>query len=221
MMPFTNDIFRSLMNVLKKHNVSAYEIRDSLDRTLLFYARTQDDVEQLIDLGVDINHQDKLGHTALFHVSSEDVINALVEHGIDVDRKDNEGRHVLATYGFFKCHDIFMRYADRFEEKHIIIDSLYCNQLENIPSALKSLHDNGFRITLCRFVEIEHDPEKEKPDNFIQYKARYIAVLDALKEYCYLSTFHQLHQDFICRVYGNDKVKLFSYRDFRELIESM
>ncbi|WP_323641061.1 hypothetical protein [Pectobacterium polonicum] len=221
MLPFTNDIFRSLMNVLKTHNVSAYEIRDSLDRTLLFYARTQDDVEQLIDLGVDINHQDKLGHTALFHVSSEEVINALIEHGIGVDRKDNEGRHVLATYGFFKYHDTFMRYADRFKEKHIIIDSLYSNQLVNIPSALKSLHDNGFRITLSRFVEVEHDPEKENPDNFIQYKEKYISVLDSLKEYCYLSTFHELHQVIICRVYGNDKVKLFSYRDFREIIESM
>ncbi|MBQ4778509.1 ankyrin repeat domain-containing protein [Pectobacterium versatile] len=221
MLPFTNDIFRSLMNVLKTHNVSAYEIRDSLDRTLLFYARTQDDVEQLIDLGVDINHQDKLGHTALFHVSSEEVVDALIEYGIDVDRKDNEGRYVLATYGFFKYYDTFIKYADRFKEKHVIIDSLYCNQLENIPSALKSLHDNGFRITLSRFVEIEHDPEKENPDNFIQYKERYIAVLDSLKEYCYLSTFHELQQDFICRVYSNDKVKLFSYRDFREIIESM
>ncbi|POE17349.1 hypothetical protein BV923_22735 [Pectobacterium odoriferum] len=102
-----------------------------------------------------------------------------------------------------------------------MITGIYCNQLENIPSALKSLHDNGFRITLSRFVEIEHDPEKENPDNFIQYKERYIAVLDALKKYCHLSTFHELHQDIICRVYGNDKVKLFSYRDFRELIESM
>ncbi|UEM40632.1 hypothetical protein [Pectobacterium aquaticum] len=221
MLPFTNDIFRSLMNVLKKHNISAYEIRDLLDRTLLFYARTRDDVEQLIDLGVDINHQDKLGHTALFHVSSEEVINALIEHGIDVDRKDNEGRHVLATYGFFNYHDTFLKYADRFKEKHIIIDSLYCNQLENIPSALKLLHDNGFKITLSRFVEIEHDPEKESSDHFIQYKKKYTNVLDALKEYCYLSTFHELQQDFICRVYGNDKVKLLSYRDFREIIESM
>jgi ankyrin repeat protein len=64
----------------------------SYDTSLLYYARTKEMVELLVEKGLDPNHASTLGSTQLHICGNVEVLGAMIAAGANVNAKDQDGR---------------------------------------------------------------------------------------------------------------------------------
>ena len=68
---------------------------NEFDQTLLHLAETVEQVNALLDRGVDVNARDKIGRTPLHLASNAEVVNALADRGADVNATDKNSQTPL------------------------------------------------------------------------------------------------------------------------------
>ena len=71
-----------------------YNITDSSNRTLLFFAKTISHASTFLH-DVDIDHKDSDGRTALFYIRGRGLTQYLIDNGADVNIQDNMGRTAI------------------------------------------------------------------------------------------------------------------------------
>ncbi|EJJ3922727.1 ankyrin repeat domain-containing protein [Salmonella enterica] len=143
-------------NILEKY--------DSFNQTLLFEAINKDEVDWLINHGVDVNHRDILGRTALWGSGSvdyrrrePDIIRSLFESGANADLLDRQGYNLFSSDLFFSYPELFIKQKDKYSIRDVIINTIYGKLIHKIEKTINLLHHNGFKLYYPFYIELDMD----------------------------------------------------------------
>lgn len=132
--------------------------RGMLNQTLLFEATSINEVNWLLNNGVDINHRNFVGKTALwksgYYDYEVDIIDRLFEAGINPDLLSYDGDHVLSGMGYFGFPEIFMKHKDKIKSKDIHIRNIHLHHIDKMKQGIEILLDNDFQVRYPRYINI-------------------------------------------------------------------
>lgn len=87
----------SILYLLKNKKIHANETIDKMNRTLIFQGERAEILDELLQYGADINHNDHKNENALFW-NSLDMSKKLINAGIDINHLNSLGNNVLFKY---------------------------------------------------------------------------------------------------------------------------
>ncbi|EAZ5897834.1 ankyrin repeat domain-containing protein, partial [Salmonella enterica] len=130
-----------------------------VNQTYLFEAKNIEEVNLLIESGVDINHRNFVGDTALWKSGYYDyeieIIDRLFEAGINPDLLNYDGDHVLSGMGYFGHPEIFMKHKDKIKTKEIHIRNIHLPHIHKMKRGIEILLENSFDVHYPRHINIE------------------------------------------------------------------
>lgn len=180
------------------------DMRDHCNQTLLFQARNVEEVNWLIDNGVDISHQDFMGRIALWgngkidYIRREhEIINRLFELGSNADLLDNHGNNILSSSVFFSHPELFIRHQDKYKCRDVIINSIYGGIIYKMADAIELLRLNGFKVYFPQLITLDIDITKLDKDNtkhLIESQKKEIRNFYMQRHDYYIKFFHYLNE---------------------------
>lgn len=130
-----------------------------VNKTYLFYAQNVEEIDFIINSGVDINHRSFMGWTALWKSGYEDyemeIIDRLFEAGINADLLDFNGNHVLSGQGYFGHPEIFMKHRDKIRSKDIHIRNIHLSHIDKMKRGIEILLENDFEVHYPYHINIQ------------------------------------------------------------------
>lgn len=180
------------------------DIIDPLDNSnLLFHARGKNDILELLEHDVDLQHRNIFGRNALWNYNfllnkkiESEIIDTLIENGIDTSVTCHKGGNILSSLAFFKYPDLFVKHKEIFQQKDVFIHSFYSLAENKFQQAIEQLNTNQFNVRFSSYIDVDIKPgndfgrlkdflEKEEMDNILltnaEQESRYIPVLEFIK----------------------------------------
>lgn len=171
-----------------------------VNQTYLFYAKNVEEVDYLINSGVDINHRNFIGYTALwksgYHDYEVEIIERLFEAGINPDLLNYNGDHVLSNQGYFGHPEVFMKHRDKIKSRDIHIRYIHLPHIDKMKRGIEILLENDFEVHYPYHINIQditawdeeqswYRTEQENINQKRYYMSKrndYIEFLEYLKE---------------------------------------
>lgn len=159
---------------LKLERKCILESSDVFNQTLLFEATNKDEVDWLINHGVDVNHRDMLGRTALWgsgsrsldHCRKEpEIIRSLFESGANADLLDHQGYNIFSSALFFSHPELFIKHRDKYNTRDVILNNLYGNLIQEMENAINLLNHNDFKLYYPFYITLDIDITQFDEDN--------------------------------------------------------
>ena len=225
---------------LLNQKVKLKNIIDPFDNSnLLFHARGKDDIVNLLDQGVDLQHRNIFGRNALWNYNfllnktiETEIIGTLLLKGINTSITCHKGGSILSSLAFFKYPDLFMKNKDFFKQKDIYIHSFYSLSDDKFKNGIEILKNNYFNIRFSSYIDIDVKPnndfgrlqeflDKSEMENILLTNAeqenRYLSILEFIKKEFPEQT------RFINFIYtdmeNHKKMSLFSFKEYRLSLE--